>query len=345
MTTAKPLPFTPAACSALSTVAICLSLVGCAGTGLLNWQGSQMPQADETHPVRRIVCIWEPAEGTGLDGLPTRGFAGRILFFAAGNRSPVRVNGDVRIYLFDDEGTPAQRAKPIHQFDFLGNAWTIHLQESTLGLAYQVFIPYVGKQPWQTRSALRVRFVPKHGQTIFSEMVRVTLPGPTRPTGGKTDTSVSPTASGTGTKSKTPRLGAVLTRRHVSAVSLLYPTEGNVDSKSNRFPNKTPSSRSAGRQDGGTTTTIRLPTVQNPTRKLALVRSATRPTTHRGIEQALHESAASGRPAPNKLSRAKTPASHRRFRLAPATNPLKQPSAVRHPLADKPQHKHPLAEE
>src|SRR5690606_19225612 len=53
----------------------------------------------------------------------------------------------------------------------------------SLGSAYQVFVPYVRKGPWQAHCALRVRFTPKEGRPIFSDLVHVTLPGPHSPTG------------------------------------------------------------------------------------------------------------------------------------------------------------------
>src|SRR5690606_607064 len=52
----------------------------------------------------------------------------------------------------------------------------------SLGSAYQVFIPYVRKAPWQANCALRVRYSPVGGRPLFSELVHVTLPGPQPPT-------------------------------------------------------------------------------------------------------------------------------------------------------------------
>jgi hypothetical protein len=151
---------------------------GCASPLRTGWFGPELPAADARNPVSRIVCIWEPSEGQGVDGLPTRGFAGQILFFTRGTAVPVTVDGDVRVYLFDDRGTPQEQAKPIHQFDFLGDAWSIHLQKTNLGAAYSVFVPYVRKDPWQAHCTMRVRFTPRDGAPVYSETARVTLPGP-----------------------------------------------------------------------------------------------------------------------------------------------------------------------
>ncbi len=158
--------------------------VGCSAPGafLKRWRSEDIPAAGADNPVVKIICIWEPAEGPGLDGLPTRGLAGQILFFTAGEPTPVRADGDVRIYLYDHQGAQAQPGKPIHQFDYLGDAWTTHLRLGLLGPTYQVFVPYVRKHPYRAKCALRVRFQPKYGgPPVFSELVTVTLPGPTPP--------------------------------------------------------------------------------------------------------------------------------------------------------------------
>ena len=100
---------------------------------------------EDTAQVAEIVCLWEAAEGIGLDGLPTRGFAGQVLFFPRGQPEPIRIDGDIMIYVFDDHGTEAEQARPLHQFEFPAVAWNSFLYKTNLGPAYQLFIPYTRK--------------------------------------------------------------------------------------------------------------------------------------------------------------------------------------------------------
>jgi len=151
---------------------------GCASINLMDWKRFRLPKASPKDPVTRVVAIWEAAEGQGLDGKPTRGFAGQILFFTHGKASPVGVDGDVTIDLFDGPADLDDSADPIHRFDFVGDAWTIHLTESVLGPSYNVFIPYTRKHSWRTHCGLRVKLNSSFGGTAYSEMVHVTLPGP-----------------------------------------------------------------------------------------------------------------------------------------------------------------------
>lgn len=160
-----------------------IGLAGCAGPsftgssfGWLRW-GRGIPSADARHPVIEILCLWEPGEGRGLDNLPTRGFAGQILFFTTGRPVPCQVDGDVRIYVFDDMGDAESNARPLHQFDFKPEAWATYLHETNIGGSYQLFIPYTRKGPHQAECAIRVRYTPRDGLPVYSKMANVVLSG------------------------------------------------------------------------------------------------------------------------------------------------------------------------
>lgn len=132
--------------------------------------------ADAKHPALDAICMWSVAEGRNTNGIPTRGFSGRILFMDA-RRLPVAVKGKVRIYLFDDQGTLEEQSKPIHQFDFTPDAWNTHLLETPMGPAYQVFIPYQKRNSAGAKCALQLRMTPVAGPIVFSDMTEVKLPG------------------------------------------------------------------------------------------------------------------------------------------------------------------------
>ncbi len=133
--------------------------------------------ADEQHPVERIICIWQPGEGRGLDNLPTRGFVGQIFFFNHEFATPIIGNGSVQVFLFDDQGTPEEQVKPLHIFDFTAEAWNRLLVETQLGPAYNLFIPYVRKTPNEAECALVVKLTPEQGQPVISDMAYIRLPG------------------------------------------------------------------------------------------------------------------------------------------------------------------------
>ncbi len=154
-----------------------LTLILASGCSSLQLFGPRVVEADAKHPVGEILCIWEAAEGRGLDNHPCRGFGGQILFFAAGRKAPVKVNGDVRVYVFDNEGVNGDPSLPLHQFDFPGAAWNALLRPSNLGTSYQIFIPYTRKGQNQTTCSVRVSFTPEGGLPVYSKTASVDLPG------------------------------------------------------------------------------------------------------------------------------------------------------------------------
>jgi hypothetical protein len=157
-------------------------LAGCQSLNLsMPGTGHRLPQADDRNPVTEVLCLWEPAEGTGLDKLPARGFAGQILFLTPRGKEPVQVDGKVKIYVFDDYGSIQEQQQPIHQFTFDSTAWNAFLRNTNVGAAYQVFLPYTRPGMHQAICSLRVCYESADGQPIYSKFAKVTLTGTTKP--------------------------------------------------------------------------------------------------------------------------------------------------------------------
>ena len=156
-----------------------LTSVGCA-TFHLPFGQDRMQTATARNPVVQIICIWQPSEGRDPTGRPCRGFAGQILFLANRGSLPVQVDGDVRIYLFDDQGAAEEQTKPLHQFDFDSKSWAPHLTKGTLGPTYSVFVPYMRLGTNEAKCALRVRLKTDNQPAIFSDMAMIPLDGKTK---------------------------------------------------------------------------------------------------------------------------------------------------------------------
>ena len=156
-----------------------LIVPGCTTPSLLSklTHRGTFPKATAENPAVRCLCLWDASEGTGVDNLPARGVSGQIFFFTRGNVSSVEVDGDVRIFLFDDHGSPEEQTQPLHQFDFLAGSWKAQLTSTQFGPAYQLFVPYSRKGHHQTELALRVRLIQPHSPPVFSNVTKVTLPG------------------------------------------------------------------------------------------------------------------------------------------------------------------------
>lgn len=164
-------------CLCMAVASLTGVLAGCASIDVFGWMKQDAPVATAKNPVVQVLSLWQPGEGTDTDGNPCRGFVGQVYFFTRESPIPAMVDGDVRVYLFDDQGTEAEQVKPIHQFDFSPEAWKQHAGKGKLGPTYALFIPYTRKGTHAAQCALRVRFNSRTGQKIFSEMSTVALSG------------------------------------------------------------------------------------------------------------------------------------------------------------------------
>ncbi|MBS0264808.1 MAG: hypothetical protein JSS02_22930 [Planctomycetes bacterium] len=160
----------------LATALLLLTLAGCSNSGLFKFAKHQFPKTGQKNPVIRVLGIWEPASGMN-QGKTCRGFSAQIMFFGQNSDTPAQVDGDVRIYVFDDQGDEEEQAQPIHQFDYPAETWNAFLFNGPLGATYSVFVPYTRPGVHEAKCSLRIRYTPKKGFPAYSDMVSVVLPG------------------------------------------------------------------------------------------------------------------------------------------------------------------------
>ncbi|QDT17573.1 hypothetical protein [Alienimonas californiensis] len=156
----------------------CSTLTVPVAEALPSWMPGQpergLTRATKQNPVAQVAGFWQPAEDTGPNGRPVRGFAGKILLFPAASRGdePMAGRGAVRVSLYDQTG---ESDVLIHQYDLPPDAWETHLAHSNLGVGYEVFLPYLSPDPRKIRCGLRIQFVPEYedgttGRPVFSAM-------------------------------------------------------------------------------------------------------------------------------------------------------------------------------
>ena len=162
--------------------ALLITLTGCSATNfarsstqVLTSPVQAISSIGREKPVGKILCLWEPAEGQGLDEKPTRGFAGQVMFFTHGDPSPIKVNGTVRVYEYANYDDTQADHEPIHTFTFVDGGWDAHRVEGTLGQTYNVFLPYVADNKRHAVCALRVEYESADGRKVSSPFTKVTL--------------------------------------------------------------------------------------------------------------------------------------------------------------------------
>jgi hypothetical protein len=148
----------------------------------------KMPQMDlsafkPAGPVTSVVAAWEPAVSN--DEKPMRGFGGRIYFYDQEMVRPVKIDGTVVVYAFDEDGRAESDSRPNEGYVF--DAKTLNskgvYKKSKLGHSYNLWIPWDSEGPdgQAKKISLIVRYIPKQGSQQTSQQATVRLPGRNMP--------------------------------------------------------------------------------------------------------------------------------------------------------------------
>jgi hypothetical protein len=132
----------------------------------------------------RMAVIWTEDSLPAMNGKKgTRGFGGRVYFYDAQDK-PVRVDGELNVYAYDDSSIDDRNAieanrKPDRKYVFLASEFQKRHSESGIGPSYNVFIPWdeVGG-PRKTVSLVPI-FKPTNGQLVGSGHAIAMLRGKT----------------------------------------------------------------------------------------------------------------------------------------------------------------------
>lgn len=131
--------------------------------------------SDQVTAPTRMTTLWTNTilNQSGKKGV--RGFGGRIMFHGKDNEKPIRVEGVLTVYAFDE--TTRASSVPERKFVFTAEQFEKHYSQSKLGHSYSVWLPWdeVGGAP--RRINLLARFEPVDGAMVMSENSLQILPG------------------------------------------------------------------------------------------------------------------------------------------------------------------------
>ena len=142
----------------------------------------------------RLVSTWTDTVLHRPGQKSQRGFGGRLSFFGRESEDPVRVDGQLVVYAYDESSGDPRSAQPTRRYIFPREQFARHESESQLGPSYSVWLPWddeVGSQ--RKNVSLIARFEPHEGPLLVGEQTRHLLPG----TALAGDTPAVETASGT----------------------------------------------------------------------------------------------------------------------------------------------------
>lgn len=167
--------------SLLCLLAICAP--GCATLNSINAEFPWSPekkreQLEKTQPVR-IVSFWSEMMINSTTRKPVRGFGGRVYFYNKAGK-PVKVDGELSVYAYDDtdkDAETASRAEPDKIFTYRKEEFANYYSKSEIGESYSIWLPWDGVDGDEKKISLVAKFVMTSGEVVRGPMELVTLTG------------------------------------------------------------------------------------------------------------------------------------------------------------------------
>ncbi len=156
----------------------CWLIVGClTSTAEGAWPSWPFDKDEQPGKPDKVVAFWTDTVLTQANRPATRGFGGRLMFFEGKKEKPIKVDGTLVVYAFDESDRDQNNAKPDRKYVFLPDQLPAHYSKSKIGHSYSVWIPWDAVGGMQKEITLIARFEPKEGSAVVGEQCRQLLPG------------------------------------------------------------------------------------------------------------------------------------------------------------------------
>jgi hypothetical protein len=141
------------------------------------WQVWPFNKEDKPGKPDKVVALWSDTILTQSGRPPTRGIGGRLMFYEGKNEEPIKVEGTLVVYAFDETDRDANNSRPDRKYVFTTQQLPGHYSKSKVGHSYSIWLPWDEVGGPQKELTLIVRFQPKEGAVAVSEPARQLLPG------------------------------------------------------------------------------------------------------------------------------------------------------------------------
>nr|MBA3480181.1 hypothetical protein [Pirellulales bacterium] len=125
----------------------------------------------------RFVATWTETVLNTAGQKPLRGFGGRIAFFKQASEDPIRIDGQLVVYAFDETSRPSHETHPTRKYIFPADEVVRHESDSKVGTSYSFWLPWDEVGGSQRNISLIARFEPKGGPIVIGEQTKHFLPG------------------------------------------------------------------------------------------------------------------------------------------------------------------------
>lgn len=206
------------------TAVVAVALCGNVGCSISKWKPSKMFSLDNSWPFHdkeeiregipvRMVGTWTDTVMTKAGEKPQRGFGGRLMFYERDEKDPIKVDGQLIVYAFDETDRDPTDNKPTRRYVFPAEQVPLHMSKSELGASYSFWLPWDEAGGPKTEVSLICRFEPKGGAVVTSEQTRHPLPGTAPVAGAKGDKKPPKVPPGVPSKPQIPTLESVQAKR------------------------------------------------------------------------------------------------------------------------------------
>ena len=151
-------------------------LSGCSSLDLSgDWQWSISD--DKPQIPTEIVDVWTNDVLHRSGEASKRGFGGRLMFYNEEDETPIKVEGALTVYLFDDHGEDPMREEPVHKFIFPAETLDKHYSKSKLGHSYSFWLPVDEVGGVEKKLTIIARFELTRGGRLLAKPSTHILPG------------------------------------------------------------------------------------------------------------------------------------------------------------------------
>lgn len=130
---------------------------------------------DQVSQPTKMTTLWTHTVLNTSGQKSVRGFGGRIMFHGKENEKPIRVEGTLIVYAFDETNKPS--STPERKYVFTPEQFEKHYSRSKIGHSYSIWVPWdeVGGPP--RKISLLAKFEPVGGAAVMSDNAQQMLPG------------------------------------------------------------------------------------------------------------------------------------------------------------------------
>lgn len=156
---------------------VCLVLAGCSTFDLkrpIPWMANK---DDDPHQPVKLVAMWHDTMLSSAGQTPKRGFGGRVMFYRSNSDKPVKVNGSLVVYGYDETHRDPTNLTPDRKFVFTAEQLEKHYSKSAIGHSYSFWLPWDTVGGERKQISLIAKFSPLEGGVVVGEQTQHLLPG------------------------------------------------------------------------------------------------------------------------------------------------------------------------